>query len=396
MSGHILYVGGEDHHSRIPFLWAAQRRGFRVTAAGSGPAQPFRKAGIEFRRFDFARFLNPLSDLRSIRALASLLADLRPDLAQAYDAKPCLMLPLAARLARTETKTIRTICGRGWIYSPGSVAAVALRPIYQMLHRLVSASTAATVFEIDSDRAFFDRCGITGKNGVVIPAGGGGIDAEGFEHALAVSASRDHIRRDLGLSDAEIVITIGRVTRQKGIPTLLKAAALVHAERPTVRFLLVGPRESEGPWAVSQAELNAHAPYVVTTGPRSDIPALLQAADLFAFPTEYAEGIPRAVLEAAMARLPIVATSMPGCRALIQDRWNGRLVPPHAPESLAKGIIETLRNRDVAHAMTSRALELAKRRFSLTAIVEKHAALYTHLLTDVPTLQTRPAKIIAS
>ena len=255
MSGHILYVGGEDHHLRLPFLLAIQRCGFRVTAAGSGPAEPFQKAGIDFREFEFARTMNPLSDLRSIRALAGLLGDLRPDLAQAYDAKPCLMLPLAARLARRGANTIRTMCGRGWVYSPGSLAALAVRPAFHILHRVASRSTAATVFEIDDDRAFFDRHGITGRNGVVIPAGGGGIDDEGFERALAVSASREDVRRDLGLPKAEIVITVGRVTRQKGIPTLLKAAAIVHADRPAVRFLLVGPRESEGPWAVSQAEL---------------------------------------------------------------------------------------------------------------------------------------------
>ena len=392
MSGHILYVGGEDHHLRLPFLLAIQRCGFRVTAAGSGPAEPFQKAGIDFREFEFARTMNPLSDLRSIRALAGLLGDLRPDLAQAYDAKPCLMLPLAARLARRGANTIRTMCGRGWVYSPGSLAALAVRPAFHILHRVASRSTAATVFEIDDDRAFFDRHGITGRNGVVIPAGGGGIDDEGFERALAVSASREDVRRDLGLPKAEIVITVGRVTRQKGIPTLLKAAAIVHADRPAVRFLLVGPRESEGPWAVSQAELDSHAPYVISTGPRSDIPALLRAADLFAFPTEYREGIPRALLEAAMVRLPIVATSMPGCCAFIRDRWNGRLVPPHAPEALAKGIIETLKNRGVAPAMTSRALELAKQQFSLTAIVEKHAALYADLLGEVPSFQTWPRR----
>ena len=379
MSGHVLYVGGEDHHSRIPFLLAIQRCGFQVTAAGSGPAEPFRKAGIEFRRFRFARSMRPLADLQSIHALASLLKDLRPDFAQGYDAKPCLMLPLAARLAKTGTKAIRTMCGRGWVYSPGSLAAVAVRPAYHILHRIASWSTAATVFEIDDDRAFFDRCGLTGRNGVVIPAGGGGIDDKGFERALAASASREDVRRDLGLSEAEIVVTVGRMTRQKGIPTLLKAAAIVHARRPAVRFLLIGPRESEGPSGVSQAELDSHAPYVVATGPRSDIPTLLRAADVFAFPTEYREGIPRALLEAAMARLPIVATSMPGCCAFIRDGWNGCLVPPHAPEALAKGIIETLENRTAALAMTSRALELAKRGFNLTAIVEKHAALYKEL-----------------
>ncbi|HET7805252.1 MAG TPA: glycosyltransferase [Pseudolabrys sp.] len=388
MSDHVLYVGGEDHHSRIPFLLAIQRCGFRVTAAGSGPAEPFRKAGIEFRRFNFDRFVSPLSDLRSIRALADLLRDVRPDLAQAYDAKPCLMLPLAALLAKTGTKTIRTMCGRGWVYSPGSMAAVAIRPAFHILHRIASWSTAATVFEIEDDHSFFDRRGNVGKNGIVIPAGGGGIDAEGFERALDASASREDVRRSLGLSNAEIVITVGRMTRQKGILTLLKAAALVHAERPDVRFLLVGPRESEGPWAVSQAELDSHAPYVITTGPRSDIPALLRAADLFAFPTEYREGIPRALLEAAMTRLPIVATSMPGCCAFIRDCWNGHLVPPRAPEALARAIIKTLENRNTLPAMTARALERAKREFSLTAIVERHAILYARLLSETPNPRT--------
>jgi len=384
--GHILYLGGEDHHSRIPFLLAIQTRGFQVTAAGSGPAEPFQKAGIDFRRFSFTRSMNPFSDLRSILDLIGLLRDLRPDLAQAYDAKPCLMLPLAARLADAGTKTIRTMCGRGWVYSPGSLAAKAVRPAYQILHRVASWSTAATVFEIDDDRVFFDRCGLTGKNGIVIPAGGGGIDDAGFEHALAISAPREDVRRGLGLSNAEIAITVGRMTCQKGIPTLLKAAAIVHAKRPSVRFLLIGPCESEGSGGMSQAALNSRAPYVIATGRRSDIAALLRAADVFVFPTEYREGIPRALLEAAMAGLPIVATSMPGCCAFIRDGWNGRLVHPRAPEALAETIIETLENREVLPAMTARALELAKLQFSVTAIVDKHAALYRYLLDDLPRL----------
>jgi len=72
----------------------------------------------------------------------------------------------------------------------------------------------------------------------------------------------------------------------------------------------VGPRESEGPFAVTQAEIERHAPYVLAIGPRSDVPALLGVADVFAFPTEYLEGVPRALLEAAVAGRPIVTTRM--------------------------------------------------------------------------------------
>ena len=145
------------------------------------------------------------------------------------------------------------------------------------------------------------------KRSELIP--GAGIDVKGFERALAMGPSPTQLRHELGLGTAEIVITVTRMTRQKGIPTLLKAAALVHEARPGVRFLLVGPRQSEGPLAVSQAEIDRHAPYVKALGPRSDVPALLSLADVFAFPTEYREGVPRVLLEAALAGLPIVPVS---------------------------------------------------------------------------------------
>ena len=170
------------------------------------------------------------------------------------------------------------------------------------------------------------------------------------------------------------------MTRHKGIPTLLKAAALVHRARPDVKFLLVGPRESEGPLAVTQAEIDEHAPYVIATGPRSDVPALLRLADVFAFPTEYREGVPRAMLEATLAGLPIVSTSMPGCCEVIRDGWSGYLVPPRAPDRLAARIIDLLRDRKTAEIMAGRAEELVAQRFSLGVIVARHIALYAELL----------------
>ena len=96
--------------------------------------------------------------------------------------------------------------------------------------------------------------------------------------------------RELGLGTSPVIITVTRMTRHKGIPTLLKAAALVHRVRPDVKFLLVGPRESEGPLAVTQAEIDQHAPYVVATGPRSDVPALLRLADAFCVPDGVSRG----------------------------------------------------------------------------------------------------------
>ena len=211
---------------------------------------------------------------------------------------------------------------------------------------------------------------------------GSEIDVEKFERARTSGPSRAELRRALRLGDGEVVITVTRLTRQKGVPTLLEAAALVHQARPGVRFLLVGPRQSEGPLAVSEAEIERHAAYVTPLGPRSDIPSLLQVADVFAFPTEYREGVPRALLEAALAGLPIVATRMPGCSDVIEDGTSGFLVPPRSPRLLAGRIIDLLRQREAAAAMSARAERWVRQEFGLDLTVARYAKVYEDLLAS--------------
>jgi glycosyltransferase involved in cell wall biosynthesis len=247
------------------------------------------------------------------------------------------------------------------------------------MQRFADRWTAVTVFQNRDDQAFFMRHNMVGRAGnVLIP--GSGVDLGRFGRATAEGPSPVALREALGLGASQVVLTVTRMTRQKGIPTLLEAAALVHQHRPDVRFLLVGPRESEGPFAVTQAEIDRHAPYVLAVGPRSDVPALLGIADAFAFPTEYFEGVPRALLEAALAGRPIVTTSMPGCTDVIRDGWNGFLVPPRNPRLLAERILDLLRDPVAAAAMGIRAAQLVRAEFSLDITVARYAAVYEDLI----------------
>ena len=131
------------------------------------------------------------------------------------------------------------------------------------------------------------------------------------------------MRKSLGLEGSDIVVTVTRLTKQKGILTLLKAAEIVHKVLPSVCFLLVGPRESEGPLAIPQQEIDRRSQFVMATGWRTDVASLLQASDICAYPAEYREGVPRAVMEAAIANLPIVTTDVPGCRDVVRDGSSG-------------------------------------------------------------------------
>jgi len=374
---HLLCIGGEDHSLRIPFLLALRDKGFQISAAGTGDPTPFAQAGLDYHPFHFSRFVDPLADWTALKAISKLIADVRPALVQCFDTKLNMLVPFAARGLR-DVEVVSTINGLGWLYSSSSPMALGLRPVYRALQRLADRWTAVTVFQNRDDQAFFMRHRMVGRGGnVVIP--GSGIDIERFERAGATGPSLAELREALGLGASEVVVTVTRMTRQKGIPTLLEAAALVHQHRPGVRFLLVGPRESEGPFAVTQAEIERHAPYVLAVGSRSDVPALLGLADVFAFPTEYFEGVPRALLEAAVAGRPIVTTRMPGCTDVIRDGWNGFLVPPRDPRLMAERILDLLRDRETAAAMGVRAAHLVKTEFNLEITVARYAAVYEDL-----------------
>ncbi len=374
----LLCIGGVDHSLRIPFLLALRGKGLRISAAGTGDPAPFAQAGLDYHLLHFSRFVDPRSDWTAFTEIAQLISEVRPVLVQCFDTKLNVLVPFATR-GLPDVKVVSTINGLGWLYSSSSPMALGLRPVYRVLQRLADRWTAVTVFQNRDDLAFFTRHRMVGRGDhVVIP--GSGIDVKRFDRAGGAGSSPAALRKALGLSASEVVITVTRMTRQKGIPTLLDAAALVHQHRPRARFLLVGPRESEGRFAVTQAEIDRHAPYVLAIGPRSDVPALLGIADVFAFPTEYLEGVPRALLEAAVAGCPIVTTKMPGCTDVICDGWNGFLVPPRDPRLLAERILDLLRDRVAASVMGARAAELVRTEFNLEITVARYAAVYEDLM----------------
>ncbi|CDX13395.1 Glycosyl transferase group 1 [Mesorhizobium plurifarium] len=376
MKPHLVCVGGEDHALRIPFLMEVRERGFQITAVSTCDGASFLRHGIAHRRYGFDRFSSGSGKAGTVRALRGLIAELRPDIVQSFDTKPNLLTPLAVR---GQVPIVRTINGLGWTFSSHSPRALMLRPIFCGLQWLSSFWTAATVFQNHDDRTFFERYRLLGHSDKRLIAGSG-IDIGAFAAARHLGPSAVTMRQELGLQSAEVVMFVGRLTRQKGIPTLLKAVPKVLAKRPDARFVLIGPWQSEGPFAVDEWEIRRLGSKVVMLGKRQDVPSLLGMADVFAFPTEYREGIPRVLLEAGLASLPIVASRMPGCTDVVQDGWNGYLVAPRDPDALADRIVDLLSDRAHAKAMGARSAALVRERFALSGVVEQYCDLYRSVL----------------
>ena len=114
----------------------------------------------------------------------------------------------------------------------------------------------------------------------------------------------------------------------------------------------------------------------------SCVPAPLRLADVFACPTEYREGVPRVLLEAGLAGVPIVTTRVPGCDDVVTENWNGHLVPQRDPRALAAAVLDLLGDPDRARAMGSRSIEFVRREFDLSVVTARYVDLYRQLLSS--------------
>ena len=131
------------------------------------------------------------------------------------------------------------------------------------------------------------------------------------------------IRQELGLTDnSKLLLTVARLHPQKGHDYLIPIIPEIVARFPPVRFVWVGDGErSSLTQMLRQHNVEAEVSFL---GYRRDIPDILNAADIFLFPS-YQEGLPFAVLEALVYGLPIVASDTGGIPEMVVHQHNGLL-----------------------------------------------------------------------
>lgn len=148
-------------------------------------------------------------------------------------------------------------------------------------------------------------------------------------------------RATLGLQDGAILaLTVARHEYIKGLDVLIDAVPGIVSEYPNVVFLLAGRPTAITAELAERARRLGVSDRVKVLGERNDIPELLAAADVFLLPTRR-EGFPGAVVEAMALQVPVVASDIPEVRAVV-DESTAILIPPDAPEALARGFREAL------------------------------------------------------
>jgi glycosyltransferase involved in cell wall biosynthesis len=192
------------------------------------------------------------------------------------------------------------------------------------------------------------------------------------------SPARRHAARvALGFSDAdEVVVSVGRQEFQKGHEHLLAAVPELLARRPGAIVLIAG--KSGQSTQRLRAMAADHGDRVRLLGHRDDVPEILAAADVFAFPSLF-EGLGGSVLEALALGVPVVASDLDALDGVIDHGVTGVRVPPADPAALAVAIGSLLEDRPRAVALGEAGRRRFLDRFTLEHSVEGMLRLYRDL-----------------
>jgi glycosyltransferase involved in cell wall biosynthesis len=191
-------------------------------------------------------------------------------------------------------------------------------------------------------------------------------------------AERAAIRAGWGFGPADLVVGgVANLKPRKGLGLLIRSIATLHAGLPTLRLVLVGEGPHRPVLEALVAELGL-TDVVHFHGRDLDARRLYGAFDIFAHASE-SEGSPNAVIEAAAAGRPIVATRAGGTVEVVVDGESGLLVPVGDEAGLAAALLRLAKDPELRARLGAAARERAATVFGMDRLVAEFAAMYEEL-----------------
>lgn len=195
--------------------------------------------------------------------------------------------------------------------------------------------------------------------------------------AFAKTFFNDDTHSDRDVKEVPVIGMVAQLIKRKGHRFVLEALTAIREHHPQVKLVFFG-RGPEDSRLKLQAERLGVNDAVVFAGFRKDINHWLGCLDVFVHPP-LTEGLGVAVLQAAAASLPIVASRVGGVTEIIEDKVNGLLIDPESPEQISSGVLELLNDRERALRMGEAAHQKVVDQFSVDAMVEGNLGVYKEL-----------------
>ncbi len=199
-----------------------------------------------------------------------------------------------------------------------------------------------------------------------------------------------HVLEELGLEpDTPVAGIVAALRPEKNHELFLRTAAIVHAQRPAARFLVVGdgPRRAALEQLAAQLKLETAVRFL---GTRADVPGVLSVLNVLLL-TSHMEANPVSILEAMAAEKPVVATRVGSVPETVCDGKNGYLVEPGDADALTARTLELLDNPEHAETLGRAGRETVLRHWSIDRMVGG----YEQLIAEIYERKRMPCRCLA-
>lgn len=357
-----------------------QKRGFDVTLLcpekRDGEWSVPEPEGVPIVEVPMERKMAPLRDLRSLWRLWRIMRLLRPAVTNVGTPKAGLLGGIAAWLNRVPCR-FYTLHGLRFETDKGlkrRILMYAEQLACRFAHRVVCVSHSVR------ERAI--AFGLTSRERTVVFGSGScnGVDVSRFAPNPKLIQRAAALRRQLGIPERAVVILfVGRLTRDKGIPELTEAFLQLDKQFPDIRLLLAGCFEREDPLPAAIRRQLASHPRIIFAGPVQDTPSFYAAADIVVLPS-HREGLPTVVLEAQAAGRPVVGAAATGIVDLVTDGKTGLLFPVGDVAALARSLARLIMDKDLARKLERAGQEQVNRDFQQQRIWDLLYQAYLEVL----------------
>jgi glycosyltransferase involved in cell wall biosynthesis len=313
--------------------------------------------------------ISPWSDLTALFRLRSHFRSRGVDLVHTHSSKAGIVGRLAAVLAGVPV-VVHT--AHGWSFNRTQPSGV--RRGFVMLERMAAPVTDRLIMvsQNNLDEGLALRIGRARQYAVVRS----GIDVAEFR---GMGRGRDTVRAELGCEPHHVLVgTVACLKPQKGPLDFVRAAAAAHARCDRLRFVMAGDGELRAEVEALARQLGLGGVLRVL-GWRRDVADLLHAMDVFLLTSRF-EGLPRVVLQAMAAGVPIVATAVGGTPEVVRDGRSGLLVPPESPEMAADRVLELAADPDLRRRYVDEARRALGDTFDIHRMVRDLERVYISLL----------------
>ena len=372
-SNKIFFIGTTASNLflfRKDFILSCTDRKYKVYALVSEYddywIKEIQKLGAEVITYKLSRSgLNPFQDLKSMVELKRYINQYNPDIVFSFFTKPVIYGSLAAKLAGSP-KVIGMIEGLGSPFTEhptGQSWKMKMIRFFQVtLYRIVFPFLDKIIFLNEDDpEDLINKNKIFHKKNAVNVLGAIGLDLKDYPFQKWDES------KDISF------IFVARLLAEKGIYEYIKAAKLVKAQFPDVKFKVIGGLDLENPYGLSKKELDQliAEDIILYPGFVTNVTEHVADSAVFVLPSYYREGVPRSTQEAMAIGRPVITTDVPGCRETVIDGVNGFLVPKWNVDALVEKMCYFIENPNQINQMGHASYTIACEKFDVNTVNRK-------------------------